>query len=366
MTSLLKIKKDPTLWQKYFIREKVIRLIREFFVLNMFHEVETPLLVNSLIPESYLDNFSTILKNRYGKTKQMFLTASPEASLKKLLTAGIGNCFEITKSFRNGETHSSLHNSEFTILEWYRVGATYKNVMRDCEELVMYILNKLKDQSSKIKTETQSLELKDQELIYQGIKINLASPWERISVSRALEKYAGVSFDEITDKNAKNEDQIFSVSRISIVARKKGYTVSPDNSWEEIFNQIYLNEIEPEFKNSAKPLIIYDFPKPLAALAKIKEDDKRLVERFEFYIAGLEIGDCYSELTDYLEQKQRFEKEAELIKTKNKAAVKIDRDFLDALKLGLPECAGCAVGIDRLVMLFTNSNSIKDVILFPI
>lgn len=341
------MKKNSDFWQIFFIREKIIRAIRDFFYKKKFHEVETPLLVPSVIPESYLDVFETCLKDRLGNKRRMFLTTSPEASIKKLLAAGIGNCFEITKSFRNGETGSDTHNPEFTILEWYRVNANYKDIMKDCEELIFYIHKRIRNN-----------------ITYKNKKIDITPPWERISIVDALEKYADINFNEIT-KNSKNSP-MFPVDKIAKTARKKGYSVTDNNSWEEIFNQIFLNEIEPHLGNHGKPTIIYDYPKPMAGLAKTKEDDPHLVERFEFYIAGLELGDCYSELTDYKEQADRFKREMQMIKKRKKTAVVADKDFLEALKIGLPQCSGIAVGIDRLVMLFADAPSIKDTLLFPL
>lgn len=347
MQTWQKLKKNPKLWRKFFIREKIIQSIREFFLREKFHEVETPLLLPAVVPESYLEVFETHLLDRQRKKKRMFLATSPEASLKKILVAGIGNCFEITKSFRNTETGSTLHNPEFTILEWYRVGANYKDVMRDCQHLIGFILKSLK--LPKL-------------LIYQGKSVDLSSPWERISVPQALKKYADIDFDNITEKSSK----MFPSEKIALIAKEKGYHVEKNNSWEEIFNQIFLNEVEPHLGTHGKPTIIYDYPRPMAALAKIKSSNPRLAERFEFYIAGLELGDCYSELTDYKEQKKRFEEEQKIRQIKGKTSVYPDVDFLEALKAGLPKCSGIAVGIDRLIMLFTDSTSIDEVLLFPL
>lgn len=358
MKTWQKLKKNPSLWQRYFVREKVIQAIREFFLKQHFHEVETPLLVSSVIPESYLEVFETHLLDRNRKKKRMFLTVSPEVSIKKLLAAGIGNCFEITKSFRNTETDSNLHNPEFTILEWYRVEATYKDIMEDCERLLVFIYKKLEGVK---KTDTDAI------ISYQGKNINLSPPWERISVPEALEKYTNISFDEITQKNATAKDcDTFPVNKIIRIAKKKGYSVDKNDTWEMLFNQIYLNEIEPHLGTHGKPTITYDYPRPLAALARIKAADPRLAERFEFYIAGLELGDCYSELTDYEEQKKRFAEEQEVRRRKGKTAVVPDRDFLHAIKAGLPKCSGIAVGIDRLVMLFADVKSVNDTLYFPI
>ncbi len=335
-----------------------MRAIRDFFYREKFHEVETPLLLPALIPESYLDVFETFLKDRHGNKKRVFLATSPEASIKKLLASGFGNCFEITRSFRNGETESTTHNPEFTILEWYRVGADYTKIMEDCEKLILHIYNKIKN-SAKAKTSGNRQQYGNK-ITYQNIKINLKPPWERISLTKALKKYADVEFDEITDKST---SEMFPAEKIAKVARKKGYNVTKRNSWEEIFNQIFLNEIEPRLGHP-KPTILYDYPKPMAGLAKIKKDDPRLVERFELYIGGLELADCYNELTDYTEQKDRFATELTLIKKKNKTEVIPDEDFLEALKRGLPPCAGIALGVDRLVMLFTDASSIHDTLLF--
>jgi EF-P lysine aminoacylase GenX len=353
MKTWQKLKKNPSLWQRYFVREKVIQAIREFFLKQHFHEVETPLLVSSVIPESYLEVFETHLLDRNRKKKRMFLTASPEASIKKLLVAGIGNCFEITKSFRNTETDSNLHNPEFTILEWYRVKATYEEIMADCERLLMFIYKKFRNPKPKDSHAT---------INYQGKTIDLSVPWERISVPEALKKYSNVSFNEI----AQQSNPMFPMELITRVARKKGYQVTDKNTWEEIFNQIYLNEIEPHLGTEGKPTIIYDYPRPLAALSKIKSSDVRLSERFEFYIAGLELGDCYTELTDYEEQKKRFAEEINTIRQKNKIAVSPDNDFLQTIKAGLPECSGIAVGIDRLVMLFADAANVTEILFFPL
>ncbi len=364
MKKWLKIKQNPHLWKKYFLREKIIQTIREFFLAQRFHEVETPLLVSSVIPESYLEVFETYLLDRKGKKKKMFFTTSPEASIKKLLVAGIGNCFEITKSFRNKETESKLHSPEFTILEWYRIDATYKNIMKDCENLLIYLNNKLNQNlaMSTISLSNSAKNWSNRNLIkYQKNIIDLSSPWERISMRNAFKKYAGICLDEIIEKKSSN---MFPVKKIAEIARQKGYCIE-NNTWEEIFNQIFLNEIEPHLGTHGKPTIIYDYPKIIGALAKTKKDNPCFVERFEFYIGGLEIGDCYTELTDYKENKKRFISEIKKIKEKKKTSVIADQDFLHALKEGLPPCSGIAIGIDRLVMLFLNSLTIDDTLLFP-
>lgn len=296
----------------------------------------------NLPAESYLEIFETTLLNRHRLAKRAFLTTSPEMFLKKLLVAGSGNCFTITKSFRNTEDLSDIHNPEFTILEWYRVEADYNDLMRETEELLVHIWQKLFPQQ-------KNLGLK-----YQGQKIDLTLPWERLSMAEAFSRYTQVDLTTILDEQS-----------LRHLAAKRGYQVTPTSAWEELFNQIYLNEVVPRFSKN-RPTIIYDYPVQLAALAaKKKPSDPRFVERFEVYIAGLELADCCSELTDWQEQEKRFQQEVKTRQRLRKTAYPHDEEFIEALKLGLPKCAGIALGVDRLVMLFANAARIQDVLFFP-
>lgn len=342
-----KIRNDPALWQRYFVRENVLRAIRTFFYERQFHEVETPLLIAHPPAESYLEVFETKLLDRYRHAVPAYLSTSPEVSLKKLLVAGIGNCYSLTKSFRNMETQSMLHNSEFTILEWYRVGVDYQMIMNDCEELLMYIHASL--QNVGIGTHDGSYTR-----MYQGKHVNLTPPWERITVAYAFLKWAHVNFEEFLDMNSARR-----------IAKQKGYMVEEKTTWEELYNQIFLNEVEPHL-GRGKPTILYEFPGSMGALARKKKSDPRYAERFEFYIEGLELGDSYSELTDWREQQDRFENELAEIKRTGKTVYRYDHDFIDALKVGLPECSGIAIGVDRLVMLFSNVKTIQETLFFPI
>lgn len=345
-----KLKSDPKMWNRYLTREKMIRGIRDFFYTRSYHEVETPLLVPSVIPEPYLEIFSTLLLNRTRKAKRMYLTASPEASLKKLLVAGIGNCFEITKSFRNSETDSFTHNPEFSILEWYQLDADYMVVMDECESLIRHVASAINKR----------------DIVYQGKTYDMSNAFMRMKVSDAFEKYSQITLDSITNKAGKNEKEIFDISLFAPFAEKKGYKIETNTTWEQLFNQIFLNEVEPRLAEYTKPLFLYDYPKPMGALAKTSEADFRFAERFELYIAGIELGDCYSELTDPKEQEERFNQGMKDIDSLHKQPVVADQEFLEALKIGLPKCSGMAMGIDRLVMLFTDTTQIQDVIFFPI
>ena len=348
MPTWKQLKKNPELWEVLRIRRDIIVSIRDFFQKLNFLEVSTPILQPAVIPESYLDIFSTAATDRSGKKNRKFLIPSPEISIKKLLAAGAGNCFEISKCYRNRETGSNFHHYEFTMLEWYRTQANYLDILKDCRNLIIYIFSSLeKKYPQKYKNS----------LIYQNYKLDLKKPWEMLTVNKALQKYCGITFDQISVKNKKNR---FPLHLIRNIAAKKGYAVRKENSWEELFNQLYLNEIELHLGTNGVPTVIYDYPAPLAALAKLKNEDKRLAERFELYLGRVELADCCSELTDFREQKRRFEENARLIKKYAKNPIIPDSDFLDALNTGLPECSGIALGIDRLVMLFTDKQSIKE------
>ncbi|MEK7578047.1 MAG: EF-P lysine aminoacylase EpmA [Patescibacteria group bacterium] len=348
MKTWQKLKKNPSLWQQYFIRERVLRAIRLFFENQGFHEVETPILILHPPAESYVEVFETTILDRYRKKTHAYLSTSPEVPLKKLLVAGIGNCFSITKSFRNTEMQSNIHNPEFTMIEWYRIGVPYTEIMKDCEDLLLFIHTYL------LRTREASDQQATKDLIYQGAHIDLSKPWERFTVSEVFLKWANVSFEEFLNFDTAKK-----------IATKKGYRVEKDTSWEELYNQVFLNEIESHL-GRGKPTILYEFPSSLAALAKTKAADPRVAERFEFYIEGLELGDCYSELTDWKEQEKRFGEELKAIKKSGGTTYEYDKDFIVALQSGLPECSGIAVGVDRLVMLFADTAKIQDTLLFPV
>lgn len=361
MKTWQKLKQYPKNWKTYFLREQVNRAIREFFALKKFHEIEVPLLAPALPAESYLEVFETVLLDRNRRARRAYLTTSPEMFLKKLLVSGVGDCFSLTKSFRNTENLSKTHNPEFTILEWYEVGKNYKDLMKTTEELFCFILDQVysssepkasREVSLNNRSSRLRLNKKRRALTYQGQTIDLTPPWERISMVEAFQKYAGVDLLDCLTREG-----------IAPVALKKGYQTE-NATWEELFHQIYLNEVEPHF-GKGKPTIIYDFPSQMAALAKKKSDDSRFAERFEVYIAGLELGDCYSELTDWKEQEARFEAETQERKRLGKTAYAYDQDLIEALKAGLPECSGLALGVDRTVMLFADVPDIADVLFFP-
>lgn len=372
MNNWQKIKQNPQLLNKFYIREKVIDAIRDFFKKQDFHEVETPLLVKHPGTEPFLEVFETTLKIAQPQieqdvdqfsTQQAYLLTSPEFAMKKLVSAGVGNIFQICKSFRNGEGLSSRHNPEFTILEWYRTNADYKDVMTDFEKMMLHIIGFVKSGEKKksqnddwqLTDETAKNDLKKQSLMYQGKNYNISTPFPKMTVYEAFEKYVGLS----------NKEELLSKEALAKIALEKNYQVNSDSTWEEIYNQIFLNEIEPKLAKLDTPVIIYDYPTSQAALSKKKKDDPRFAERFEVYMAGLELGNAFSELTDAKEQKERFLDELTLRKKLGKTEYGLDEDYIESLRSGMPETGGIAVGLDRLIMLFADATSIEEVMFFP-
>lgn len=329
MSSAKKIKESRKIKENLLVKAKIFSAIREFFQKEGFLEMSTPNLVVSPDPSP----FNEVLETKNQKHQRLFLTPSPEFFLKKLLVAGLKNIYEITKAYRDLQESDPLHLTEFTILEWYRSQADYQALMRDCENLLGFIQKKLG-----IKT-----------LTYQGKIIPLASPWPRISCKKAFEKYAQINLDEFLN-----------LKKAQSLCRQKGYQVDQKTSWEELYHQVFLNEIEPRLLK--RPVVIlYDYPAPLAALSQIKKNQPKYAERFEFYLAGLEMGNGYSELTNWQEQEKRLKEDIQTRKKKGMKAFDSDQDFVQALKEGLPKTAGIAVGLDRLVMLFTDSTAIREV-----
>lgn len=290
---------------KILVRERVIDTIRNFFKDEGFHEVFTPILVPIPSIEPNLEVFKTELRTSKGVKRDGYLTMSPEFSIKKLLSEGVGSCFEITKAFRNEEEVSSFHNPEFTMLEWYRVGANYFDVMNDFENLFLKIIGSNK-------------------LNYQGKTYDLTKPWPRIRIP-----------DVIKD------------------------------CLDEEFYKIFYNEVEPNLAKMKKPYFLYDYPISQASLSRPCKDNPKYAERFEVFLAGLELGNCFSELTDPKIQKERFKKDLEERKNSGKTIYPIDEKLIKALKKGLPEVSGIAVGVDRLVMLAGDFENISDTLTFP-
>ncbi|MFH1284292.1 MAG: EF-P lysine aminoacylase EpmA [Candidatus Peregrinibacteria bacterium] len=316
-------------------RSVLTQKTRDFFTTSGFLEVETPIMTPIPGMEPHLTPFETTLSTPQNSRHKLYLNTSPELQMKKLLGAGFGNIFQITKVFRNGEIGGNLHNPEFTMIEWYREKADYKDIMTDCENLVQHL------------AESPSA-------TYQNQKIGLEKPWERISVRELFLKFCDI--DLLKNKT---------FEKLKSAAEEKGYSTSGCDDWDDVFFKIFLNEIEPHL-GTPKPVFVYDYPATQAALAKKKKDEPFFAERFELYIGGIEIANAFSELTDSGEQKSRLEKEQNLRKKLGKTVFDIDGEFLASLESISNPCAGIALGLDRLFMILLNLDNIEDVLLFPL
>lgn len=317
-------------------RSQITASIRQFFANQNFLEVETPILTPIPGMEPHLTPFATTLEIPHQKAIPLYLNTSPELQMKKLLGAQFPNIFTLTKVFRNGEIYSQTHNPEFTMLEWYRQNANYENIMDDCENLLRHLV-----------TNSSTLE-------YQGHKIDLAAPFTRITTQALFEKHLNLSLqDHPTFQSLKS------------AASELNLDTEACLTWDDIFFKLFLNHIEPSL-GFTKPTIVYDYPSTQAALAKKSATNPFFAQRFELYIAGLELANAFSELIDPQEQRMRLEEEQKERKTLNKTVFDIDEEFLDSLKYITQPCAGIALGVDRLIMLLTNKKSINDVLLFPL
>jgi lysyl-tRNA synthetase class 2 len=337
----MSLKKEKGRQEKFLLRAKIISLIRDFFCKEKFLEVETPSLVKFPGMEPHIDPIKVKLPIMGGR-REAYLITSPEYAMKKILAAGFRNIFQICKSFRGGEAMDELHNPEFTILEWYRAYADYKDIMKDVERLMVYIARNLKKRNG------YNLKLK---IKYQNQEIDLTPPWEKLTVREAFRKYAKIDLDKILTRGT-----------MAAAAEKKGYSVLEDDSFDDIFFKIFLSEIET-YLGQNRPTILYDWPAQMAALSRRKKSDPRYAERFEVYVGGLELGNAFSELVDPAEQKRRLVVERKLRKKLGKAIYDLDEEFLKALQ-EMPPSGGIAMGVDRIVMFFADAKSIDEVMFF--
>ncbi len=307
----------------------VKRAIHEFLQKKGYLEIDLPVLSPVLIPESYLEVFET--EFRYlNKKEKLYLTPSPELFLKRLLVEGVGDCYYLGKSFRNSEPNSPKHTPEFNMLEFYKVGKDYKYVAQEVMQMLQHIASALTGNNFKI--------------TYQNKEISLTS-MEELTVAQAFERYAGIVGEELF------HEEVFLIK-----AKQKGYTTE-GFSYEDLFSQIYTQEVEPHLGTNGCPTFLYDYPVAFAALSK-PNDDGLTAQRFEFYINGLELGNCYGELQDWYMQKERLEEEEKLRKQAGKIEHPSDWGFVESLKKGLPDCSGIAIGIDRLAMVFADVSEI--------
>ena len=303
----------------FLARSKIVSAIREFLDKEGFLEVETPMM-QSLAGGATAKPFVT---HHNALDMDLYLRIAPELYLKRLVVGGLENVYEINRNFRN-EGISIRHNPEFTMLEVYKAYADYTDMMALTQELITYAARKVSGTLS---------------LSYQEKEIDLTPPWAKISVFEAITKFARVSID--------------SLEEVEEVACKLGLEIEEDWGKGEILDHILDKFVEPKL---IQPTFLIDYPTILSPLAKQKIDNPDLVQRFELFICGQEIGNAYTELNDPIEQRRRLTMQD---------AENVDEDFLRALEYGLAPTGGLGIGIDRLVMLLTDSASIRDVILFP-
>lgn len=282
-------------------RARIVQTIRAFFVARGYLEVETPHRIPGNAPETHIDAVPS---------GGWFLHTSPELCMKRLLAAGYERLFQICRVWRQGE-RGTRHVPEFTMLEWYRAGSDYTTLMDECEELLRVLVPAGR-------------------LSRHGRTVDLAPPWERLTVAEAFARHCSLSLEE------------------ALAAGR--------------FDEIIAFEVEPRL-GLAKPTFLTEYPASLAALARKKPGDPAVAERFELYIAGMELANAFSELTDVAEQRARFDRDEALRRAAGKTPYPVPEKFLRELE-AMPDAAGIALGVDRLVMLLTGAESIDEVVAF--
>ncbi len=309
-------------WRNLQFRANMLSKIRQFFAERDILEVETPLACRATVTDPYIISMKTEFSSGAGLPQQLYLQTSPEYAMKRLLAAGSGAIYQICKAFRNGE-YGRHHNPEFTLLEWYRPDYDHFALMDEVDEFLQYVGN--------------------------------LPAAEKISYADLFQKYLNV-------------DPLIA-SYKQLCERIKSYELSIDHiatmDNDQLLQLLMSEIIEPKL-GLKQPLIVYHFPASQAALARIHVNDIRVAERFEVYIQGVEIANGFHELTDATEQYQRFQHDLNKRKKLGYPKVTMDKNLLAALKHGLPNCAGVAVGIDRLAMVNTKAKLLADVLSFSI
>jgi lysyl-tRNA synthetase class 2 len=317
--------------ETFAVRSRVVRAIREFLEARGFLEVETPMMQS--VPGGAAAR--PFITHHNALDIDLYLRVAPELYLKRLIVGGFERVFEINRNFRN-EGISTRHNPEFTMLEVYQAYADYHDMMTLTEELVAHAARSATGGTR---------------LHYQGEEIELAPPWHRVTFYQALERHADLKRADLESAD--------SVRRI---CRQAGLPAEPELTLATMVNNLFERFVEP---NLVEPTFVMDYPTAISPLAKAKAEDPGLVERFEPFIAAQELGNAFSELNDPVEQRRRFEEQARARAAGDEEAHPMDEDFLRALEYGMPPTGGLGIGIDRLVMILTDSASIREVILFP-
>lgn len=334
--------------EKLMARGRILRATRDFFEAADYIEVETPSLQVSPGLEPHLQAFATVLHDpREGNALPRYLHTSPEFAMKKLLAggmaSGIDRIWQLAHVYRDGE-RGAMHHPEFAMLEWYRAGASYRDLMAECEGLLSVAQNAAGSGS----------------LRRGGHQADARRNFERLTVAEAFSQYTGIDLLATAP-----DPQAPDTTRLAAEAMRIGIAPHPGDDWETLFFRIFLERIEPHLGIGA-PTILYDYPISMAALSRRKPDDPRLAERFELYVCGLELANAFGELTDPEEQRRRFLADQARKQALYGDTYPIDEDFLAALEYGMPDCAGIALGFDRLVMLATGAEHIEEVLWAPV
>ena len=297
--------KNCALW----LRANVIKVIRDFFWSRGFLEVETPLLIPANAPEEHINPVAAL-------SSSWQLQTSPEICMKRLLCAGHNKIFQISRCWREGE-RGTRHLSEFTMLEWYRAGCDYQTLMTDCEELLQYV--------------AATCQPERRTFMRQSVQINPHAPWHRLTVQDAFSEYSQADVWECLRKG--------------------------------IYEEVLTAEVEPALAGFDVPVILMDYPAELAALARTKPGNPLLAERFELYVGGLELANGFSELNDPHEQRRRFEEANRERSTAGQKILPLPEPFLYTLA-SMPDSAGIALGVDRLVMVTAGVDTIDEIVAF--
>lgn len=313
-------------------RSRIISEIRKLLLDKGFLEVETPMLqtiAGGAAAKPFITHHNTL-------DIDMYLRIAPELFLKRLIVGGISErVFELNRNFRN-EGISPRHNPEFTMMELYQAYADYNDMMDLTEEIVTTVAQTV---------------LGTTQINFQGTEINLAGPWPRKSMIQCVLEETGIDFSTIqTDEEAR------------AAAKKLHVEVEEYESWGYVLEKVFEVKVEHKL---IQPIHITDYPREISPLAKAHRDNPRLVERFETRVNGWEIANAFSELSDPLDQRQRFESQMAQRESGYDEAHQMDEDYITALEYGMPPCGGLGIGIDRLIMILTDSPNIRDVIAFP-
>jgi len=321
---------NPEVRETFVARSRALSLIRQFLTAREFLEVETPML-HPIPGGAAARPFKT---HHNALDMELFLRIAPELYLKRLIVGGFDRVFELNRNFRN-EGMSTRHNPEFTMLELYQAYADYQDMMNLTEELICHLVQEIHG----------SLKI-----TYQETEVDFARPWARMTMVEAI-----CQFLELTPADFVSRDTA------AAAAAKYNIAIEPSFGLGKIINEIF----ESVDSRLIQPTFIIDYPKEISPLAKEHRSNPELTERFELFITGREMANAFSELNDPIDQRARFEKQLEAKDSGDEEAHAMDHEYILALEHGMPPTGGLGIGIDRLIMLLTDSASIRDVLLFP-